>query len=110
MNCLIRHRLELEIDGSTFIFTETYQIGVYSLYIDARQWGKFAVNLLDAAESDLTLAGLPKTVKGDEDDETANVNQGELKTAHQELWGYAAIAALLLLVVEWWFYHRNLRR
>lgn len=102
--------IDLEIDDSTFLFTETYQIGVYSLYINARPWRKFAVNLLDAEESDLSLGGQPQAAEGVEDGETATVSQYEMQGVNQELWGFAAIAALLLLVVEWWFYHRNLRR
>ncbi|MDE0185294.1 MAG: BatA and WFA domain-containing protein [Candidatus Poribacteria bacterium] len=101
---------DLAIDDSTFLFTETFQIGVYSLYINGRPLGKFAVNLLDAAESDLSLGGQHQAAEGVEDGGTATVSQYEMQGVNQELWGFAAIAALLLLVVEWWFYHRNLRR
>ena len=100
--------IDLETGDSSYVFTETHQIGVYTLYVNDRQRGKFAVNLLDAEESDISQRGLPKEVEGVEDADTAYMNQDEQQAANQELWGYAAIFALLLLVVEWWFYHQNL--
>ena len=100
--------IDLEIGTSSIFFTETHQIGVYTLYVNDEPWGKFAVNLLDAAESDISPRGLPKAVEMVDDADTAYMSQNELQVAKQELWGYAAIFAMLLLIAEWWFYHRNL--
>lgn len=98
----------LEIGTSSIFFTETHQVGVYTLLVNGQPWGKFAVNLLDVEESDISPRGFPKDVESAEDADTAYMGQDELQAVNQELWGYAAIFALLLLVVEWWFYHRNL--
>jgi hypothetical protein len=101
--------IDLEIGTSSVFFTETHQVGVYSLFINGGQWGKFAVNLLDAQESDISPQGLSEDVEEVEDADTAcRMGHGELQAVNQELWGYSANFALLLLVVEWWFYHRNL--
>ena len=100
--------VDLETGTSSIFFTETHQVGVYTLLVNDRPWGKFAVNLLDADESDISPRGLPMDVEGVEDADTAYMGQDELQAVNQELWGYSAIFALLLLVVEWGFYHRNL--
>jgi hypothetical protein len=99
--------VDLETGTSSIFFTETHQVGVYTLLVNDRPWGKFAVNLLDADESDISPRGLPMDVEGVEDADTAYMGQDELQAVNQELWGYSAIFALLLLVVEWGFYHRN---
>lgn len=61
----------------------------------------FAANLADVDESaiapakELTVAG--KKVVGDESAEESN----------QDMWKWAAIAALVLIMIEWWVYNRR---
>ena len=83
------------------IFTETDQIGVYTLFDDDVQLERFTVNLLNATESALShsptsaIADLPMDV------------EGGLQPMVQEIWRWFALSAFLLLVLEWWFYHRG---
>lgn len=100
--------IELEIGDSPYVFTETHRIGVYTLFVNDETWGKFAVNLLDAEESNISQRGLPKEFEGVAEVDTAYMKRDEQQAANRELWGYAAACALVLLVVEWWLYHRNL--
>ncbi|RKU22274.1 hypothetical protein C6500_04455 [Candidatus Poribacteria bacterium] len=87
------------LDGP--IFTETDQIGVYTLFADGRQIERFTVNLLNATESALsysptsTIADLSMDV------------EGGLQPMVQEIWRWFALSAFLLLLLEWWFYHRS---
>lgn len=93
-------------DGTTVgldspIFTETDQIGVYTLFADGRQIERFTVNLLNATES--ALSHSPTTAIADASMDVA----GGLQPMAQEVWRWFAFAALLLLLLEWWFYHRS---
>lgn len=87
------------LDGP--LFTETDQIGVYTLFADDRQIERFTVNLLNATESALShfptsaIADLSMDVKGG------------LQPMVQEIWRWFALSAFLLLLLEWWFYHRS---
>jgi hypothetical protein len=97
-------RLELQERASPIVFTETMQIGVYTVFVDDEQLGRFAVNLLNAWESNLSppqLADDPNTAA-----DTGRV-RSDLPEVNREIWKYAVLFALLLLVVEWWIYHRN---
>ena len=81
---------------------------MYTLFVNDETWGKFAVNLLDADESNISQRGLPKEFENVAEVDTAYKKRDEQQAANRELWGYAAVCALVLLVVEWWLYHRNL--
>lgn len=83
------------------IFTETDQVGVYTLFADDRQLERFTVNLLNATES--ALRHSPTTAVADPSMEV----EGGLQPMAQEIWRWFAFAALLLLLLEWWFYHRT---
>jgi len=97
--------------SSQIIFTETDQIGVYTVFVDGQPLRRFAVNLLNAQESDLSP---PQLVESDGEITDTNANDEQMQPAPQavnrEMWGYAAFFALSLLVVEWWVYHRNVGR
>ena len=94
--------------GASIVFTETDRIGVYTVFVDGQPLGRFAVNLLNAQESDLSP---PRLAEGDGEITDANMNgeqmQPEPQAVNREFWGYATFFALSLLVVEWWVYHRN---
>lgn len=92
--------------GSAFPFTGT--LGVY--YVEALAQDErvllsqaFAVNVLDARESDLT----PRTFA------PATTTQAHTTdaptTITYELWGALLLLAFFLLLLEWWLYHRQWR-
>jgi hypothetical protein len=85
---------------SDFDFQATDQIGVYrAAWKDGGR--SFAVNLLDADESNL----LPR--------ETVQIGSekfvaGENRTQSRELWKWAVLAGLLFLLLEWFVYNRRI--
>ncbi len=95
---------ELQPRDSRIVFTDTTQIGVYTVFVDGEPLGRFATNLLSPQESDLSppqLADDPNT-----DLDTGRV-RSDLPEVNREIWAYAAFLALLLLIAEWWVYHQN---
>ena len=97
---------ELQPQETQIVFTDTTQIGIYTVFVDGESLGRFAANLLNPEESDLSppqLADTPNTDMG------AGLVQSDLPEVDREIWAYAAFLALLLLIVEWWGYHQNRR-
>ncbi|MDE0015789.1 MAG: hypothetical protein OXU51_06350, partial [Candidatus Poribacteria bacterium] len=84
------------------IFTETDQVGVYTLYADDKQLERFTVNLLDAS-----VSALSHSVTAQDEEGVGPVMGGGLQPMTQEVWRWFALMAFLLLLLEWWFYHRN---
>ena len=91
-----------EVDAARreILFGDTHQQGVYEIEAGTNTT-RFAVNLLDAAETDvhpreeLRLGGYAKV--------TANTT----RQANLELWRWFALTALLILLFEWWYYHKR---
>lgn len=83
------------------IFTETDQVGVYTLFADDRQLERFTVNLLNPKESALPHSGTGPTA------EMPTAIESGLQPMTQEVWRWFALMACLFLLLEWWFYHRN---
>ena len=83
------------------VFTETDQIGIYSVFIDDLLYERFAVNLLDENESTLSVSTL--------DLMTNDLVDGKefLQPIMREVWQWVALVAVCLLLCEWWFYHRS---
>ena len=93
-------------DGTTVglensIYTQTDQVGVYTLFADDRQIERFTVNLLNATESALSHSATASVP------EVPLEVEGGLQPMVQEIWRWFALSAFLLLLLEWWFYHRN---
>ncbi len=96
-----------DVGETTLVFPESDQLGLYEVYsrdsANERFAGRFAVNLMSAAESRIApLASVPLVsgspqAAGDED------------VGQRELWPWLAMLALILLLVEWWIYHRGPR-
>ena len=92
---------ETKVELDNPIFSETDQIGVYTLFAENQSLERFTVNLLNDTESALphskttAVADMPSAVAGG------------LQPMTQEIWRWFALSACLLLLVEWWFYHRN---
>ena len=83
------------------IFTETDQVGVYTLFADDRQLERFTVNLINPKESALPHSGTGPAA------EVPTAIENGLQPMTQEVWRWFALMACLLLLLEWWFYHRN---
>ena len=92
---------EMMVELNNPIFTQTDQIGDYTLFADNTELERFTVNLLNAKESALPHSS---EVKMPEDSTEAETG---LQPIAQEIWRWFALTACLLLLVEWWFYHRN---
>ena len=83
------------------VFTETDQVGVYTLFADDRQLERFTVNLMDPKESALPHPGTAPTA------EVPTAIERELQPMPQEVWQILALLACVVLLLEWWFYHRD---
>jgi len=89
----------IELDSE--VFTETDQIGIYSVFVDDSPFARFAVNLLNASESALLF---PTTEPSPE----KQVNEKDLlQPLTREIWQWTALFAVCLFLCEWWFYHRS---
>ena len=86
--------------SSSLMFGDTAKQGVY-------RWGtgtnqvRFAVNLLDAAESDINPRATLNLAGG------RLVEATESLRADLELWRWFALAAIVVLMGEWWYYHKR---
>lgn len=92
--------LTLDAGAREVVFGETLRRGVYRLSAGTNAV-TFAVNLLDAAESD--TAPRPEIRFG----EYARAEATTLRPADMELWRWIAAAGLAVLMFEWWFYHKR---
>lgn len=92
--------LTLDAGAREVVFGETLRRGVYRLSAGTNAV-TFAVNLLDAAESDTSPR--PEIRFG----EYARAEATNLRPADMELWRWIAAAGLAVLMFEWWFYHKR---
>jgi hypothetical protein len=83
------------------IFTETDQVGVYTLFADDTQLEQFTVNLMDPKESALPHPGTAPTP------EVPTAIENGLQPVTHEVWRLPALLACVVLLLEWWFYHRD---
>jgi len=81
-------------------FTETLLTGVYEVWVDDVLYGKFAVNLLDEAESNITPTLSKQSSK-------ATATATTSVTTQKEFWNWLVFIALVVLTLEWWVYHRR---
>jgi hypothetical protein len=84
-----------------FSYGATDRIGVYWYKWDGKPQGSFAVNLLDADESNIEPR--PTVQIGNE-----RVTSGEARSQPRELWKWFAGLALLILMVEWYIYNKRI--
>lgn len=91
---------ELDQQRRELVFGDTSKQGVYSVKAGTNDF-RFAVNLLDAAESD--------TMPQDEIrfGEFASTSAATFRQASLEFWRWVALAGLLICLFEWWFYHKR---
>jgi hypothetical protein len=83
-----------------FIYGATERVGVYDVSWRGAKQRSFAVNLLDAGESNLRPRA---TFRLGSDEVTAGVVHAQPR----ELWKWVALAALFLLLLEWYIYNRR---
>lgn len=92
--------------GRSVHFSQTSRVGLYEVHTSGVPVTLFAVNLLDAAESDVRLRADGGVQIGAE---TVTSETG-WQSARREGWRYLAFVALGVLVVEWYLYNRRLGR
>ena len=88
-----------------FVFAAAEQLGphrvVYKDTNGAAVERTFAVNLLDASESNIEPRGRFKIG-------TDEVEAGQERRQPYELWKWIALGALILLLIEWYIYNRRI--
>jgi Ca-activated chloride channel homolog len=95
-----RRKIPIEPGAREIIVGETHRQGIYHVRAGTNDV-QFCVNLLDAAESNLTpREELPFG-------KYSKVTATTVKRANVELWRWIALAALAFLLFEWWYYHRR---
>jgi hypothetical protein len=82
------------------VFGDTTKQGVYSVKAGTNQF-RFAVNLLDAAESDTTPRNEVQF------GEFARASAAVTRQASLEFWRWLALAGLFVCLFEWWWYHKR---
>ncbi|MCE9560954.1 MAG: VWA domain-containing protein [Planctomycetes bacterium] len=88
-------------DRGEVAFADTLELGTYTATDGTERMG-FAVNLLDAEESDLSPH--PTVSVGNQ-----TAASGEVRRPARELWKWVVLAALLVLLTEWWVYASRVR-
>ena len=83
-----------------FIYANTDRVGLYKVVRDDGVRHEFAVNLLDARESDIEPR---QRFKVGED----TVASGSERARPHDLWKWLVLAALGLLLLEWYVYNRR---
>jgi len=71
--------------------------GIYDVLVNGKEVGRFAANMIDSSESDLSVP-TGRTVQGE---------KIRVTLSRRELWKWFAIAGVLLMILEWWAYHRR---
>jgi hypothetical protein len=102
---------ELEKVGSRpfFTFGDTEKQGVYAIKwdpaggSDRQVHRQFAVNLLDADESNVEPRSVETVKIG-----AAELSKGETRFVARDLWKWVALAALVLLLLEWYVYNKRI--
>jgi len=83
-----------------FSFGNTERVGVYEVRWDGKPQRNFAVNLLDADESNID----PRTEIHIGQD---SIKAGESRGTPRDTWKWVALGALVLLLLEWYIYNRR---
>lgn len=91
---------EINPTKAELIFGHTRKRGVYRVTAGTNEV-QFAVNLLDASESNTTPKSEIQFGK------YARVGEATERRANLELWRWIAVVALAVLMFEWWYYHRR---
>jgi len=90
-----------ELGNATF--TNTAELGVYQVQSGGQTRQQFAVNLCNAAESDIRPDPKPTIQIGYEEVAGAPARQ----SARKEAWKWLLLVGLLILLTEWYIYNRR---
>jgi hypothetical protein len=85
-------------------FSETGELGIYSVKLGGKTIDQFAVNLFDPGESDIRPNRSPTIKVGDVEVKGENV----WKAARKEIWKTVVLIGLAVLLVEWYIYNRRI--
>lgn len=121
-----RRAIELERDPrGSFIFNDAETTGLYEIRWDSQGRSRFAVNLFDARESDLSVRGLSLKPEGNSAEsatksEGGGDTPGSIKigatslagkrastSERQDWWRPFAMLALVIVLVEWYIYNKR---
>jgi hypothetical protein len=84
-----------------FTFGSTENVGLYRVKWESKIQRQFAINLLDAEESNIEPRQAIQI--GNE-----TIAAGQSRGQPRELWKWFALAALIVLMVEWYIYNRRI--
>jgi hypothetical protein len=96
------HTLLADAAGRAML-TRTGTVGLYRVSADGKPLARYAVNLFDRAESDLSVRE-KKTLQLGEHDVVA---QAGWRPARRETWRWWLLGGLVLLLGEWYIYNRR---
>jgi hypothetical protein len=85
-------------------FTETNDLGIYELRSGGKTADRFAVNLFNAAESDIRPNPSPAIKVGDVEVKGEAASQA----ARKEIWKTLVLIGLAVLAAEWYIYNRRI--
>ena len=80
------------------VYTNTSQVGIYTVSVDDQSVGRFAVNLLNASESSLIKKQPPKQ-------KVLDKKTTQEQMVYVEVWRATALFSLFLLALEWIVYY-----
>jgi hypothetical protein len=83
-----------------FSYGKTDHVGIYQVKWGEKNTRPFAVNLLDAEESNLQ----PRTQVSIGAEQ---IMAGEVHGRPREIWKWVVLAGLILLLLEWYIYNRR---
>ncbi len=92
--------LPLEAAANEIVFGDTGKQGIYRMHVGTNDVA-FCVNLMDAAESNITPRDELQLGK------YTKITATTMKRANMELWRTLAVLGLLVLLGEWWYFHRR---
>ncbi|MGA2034898.1 MAG: hypothetical protein ABSG68_21830 [Thermoguttaceae bacterium] len=92
------------LPSGRFSFAETEELGVYEVLSAGKTVERFAVDLLDAAESDIRTSGSVPTIKIGY---VEVQGQAALQTGRREIWRELLLLGLVAVLVEWYMYNRR---
>jgi len=96
-------------EKNEIVFADTENLGIYNYVVDAPDASLagaeprrgFAVNLLDANESNIEPR---RSIRIG----TERLTSGEEKTQPRDVWKWILLLAVALLILEWYVYHRRI--
>ena len=85
-------------------FTATNELGIYEAQVKGKTFERFAVNLMDAAESDIRPQPDPAIKIG----YVEVAGQRGWQAGHREIWKELLLLGLAVSLVEWYIYNRRI--